>query len=100
MILNQQQTAQALPWEGLINALDVIFTQTVNSPVRHHHNMKVPGDSDATLLLMPAWIEGEYSGVKIVNVFPGNNKRGLAGLTRSEERRVGKECRSRWSPYH
>src|SRR5258708_38875090 len=23
-----------------------------------------------------------------------------AGTTRSEERRVGKECRSRWSPYH
>src|SRR3712207_9098788 len=23
-----------------------------------------------------------------------------AGRTRSEERRVGKECRSRWSPYH
>ena len=23
-----------------------------------------------------------------------------AWLTRSEERRVGKECRSRWSPYH
>src|SRR3989449_11008891 len=22
------------------------------------------------------------------------------GLERSEERRVGKECRSRWSPYH
>ena len=27
-------------------------------------------------------------------VFPG------AVLGRSEERRVGKECRSRWSPYH
>ena len=29
--------------------------------------------------------------------------RGLANgvsLARSEERRVGKECRSRWSPYH
>ena len=24
----------------------------------------------------------------------------LLGLERSEERRVGKECRSRWSPYH
>ena len=24
----------------------------------------------------------------------------LAGAERSEERRVGKECRSRWSPYH
>ena len=22
------------------------------------------------------------------------------GIMRSEERRVGKECRSRWSPYH
>ena len=27
---------------------------------------------------------------------------GIAGVSgsRSEERRVGKECRSRWSPYH
>ena len=25
---------------------------------------------------------------------------GLVKVTRSEERRVGKECRSRWSPYH
>src|ERR1019366_7763505 len=25
---------------------------------------------------------------------------GQEGGTRSEERRVGKECRSRWSPYH
>ena len=24
----------------------------------------------------------------------------LRSLSRSEERRVGKECRSRWSPYH
>src|SRR5258708_38463578 len=24
----------------------------------------------------------------------------VAALIRSEERRVGKECRSRWSPYH
>ena len=26
--------------------------------------------------------------------------RAVALLLRSEERRVGKECRSRWSPYH
>ena len=24
----------------------------------------------------------------------------VVGVGRSEERRVGKECRSRWSPYH
>ena len=27
-------------------------------------------------------------------------KKTLRILQRSEERRVGKECRSRWSPYH
>src|SRR2546429_289570 len=29
-----------------------------------------------------------------------HERRQWCGLTRSEERRVGKECRSRWSPYH
>src|SRR6266436_7628328 len=32
---------------------------------------------------------------------PGESStRGAGGFSRSEERRVGKECRSRWSPYH
>jgi len=30
---------------------------------------------------------------------PGDDAQ-LDALVRSEERRVGKECRSRWSPYH
>ena len=29
-----------------------------------------------------------------------NYMEGLVKEYRSEERRVGKECRSRWSPYH
>ena len=29
-----------------------------------------------------------------------NKMRNFEGYSRSEERRVGKECRSRWSPYH
>ena len=34
-------------------------------------------------------------------VYSGSNKTvGIFILLRSEERRVGKECRSRWSPYH
>ena len=34
--------------------------------------------------------------------FGGGMKCGstCGAITRSEERRVGKECRSRWSPYH
>src|SRR2546422_11633005 len=41
--------------------------------------------------------------VKKINVDVGDRvKEGqlLALIERSEERRVGKECRSRWSPYH
>ena len=30
----------------------------------------------------------------------GTDRTILSGIHRSEERRVGKECRSRWSPYH
>src|SRR2546426_11534538 len=30
----------------------------------------------------------------------GQNRESLVPAIRSEERRVGKECRSRWSPYH
>src|SRR3989441_10430162 len=37
-------------------------------------------------------------------ILRGFERRGLVfktrSATRSEERRVGKECRSRWSPYH
>ena len=34
----------------------------------------------------------------MVAMYQGGDVRNLT--TRSEERRVGKECRSRWSPYH
>ena len=36
--------------------------------------------------------------VLLMQVFDALNNLNI--LTRSEERRVGKECRSRWSPYH
>ena len=39
----------------------------------------------------------EKEGVKEVFGLPGGAN---LPMYRSEERRVGKECRSRWSPYH
>ena len=35
-----------------------------------------------------------------VLAYRGDLGAGKTAFTRSEERRVGKECRSRWSPYH
>ena len=40
--------------------------------------------------------KGKTEDVQITEVKVLNE----AGAERSEERRVGKECRSRWSPYH
>ena len=42
---------------------------------------------------------GDYVTLRYDIAAIGAEKFGPA-LTRSEERRVGKECRSRWSPYH
>src|SRR2546427_11006648 len=36
----------------------------------------------------------------LATALSGGRGRVQPGDTRSEERRVGKECRSRWSPYH
>ena len=36
---------------------------------------------------------------EILGIFKNKNINPII-LDRSEERRVGKECRSRWSPYH
>jgi len=38
-------------------------------------------------VMVPHWVRGEETA-------------SLVSHHRSEERRVGKECRSRWSPYH
>ena len=46
-------------------------------------------------------VEGITTAVDHVNmdIQPGEFI-AILGHNRSEERRVGKECRSRWSPYH
>src|SRR5260221_2670370 len=38
--------------------------------------------------------------VRYREVFRGDPPKAFGPDLRSEERRVGKECRSRWSPYH
>ena len=38
--------------------------------------------------------------VQLQNQDPMNPMESAEMTSRSEERRVGKECRSRWSPYH
>lgn len=82
-----QETAALLPFDRLIEALRVGFSEGCEVPVRHHHTIDVPGEAAATLLLMPSWHRAgrssRYLGIKIVTVFPGNSMRHLPGLTSS-----------------
>jgi len=83
LVLDEQQTRAALPMKPLIESLAGMFQRGCEMPVRHHHTVAVPGDPDATLLLMPAWTSGGYMGVKIAAVFPGNSSRGLPAVNAS-----------------
>ena len=54
------------------------------------------GISDKLVALansLVGWMRGGLGAANVVDSF-------FFGGIRSEERRVGKECRSRWSPYH
>lgn len=79
-ILDETDTRDALPFAGLIEALRAMFISGCESPVRHHHDVSVPGEPNGTLLLMPAWLPGRYMGLKQVSVFPGNATRGLPSI--------------------
>lgn len=79
--LSARETRSALPWTPLIDGIGEMFRTGCEMPIRHHHEFKVPGEGDGTLLLMPAWISGSYIGVKMVNVIPGNSTRGLAAIS-------------------
>jgi ornithine cyclodeaminase len=57
-----------------------MFRSDCVMPVRHHHDVAVPGEANATLLMMPAWAPGDYIGVKILSVFPGNTVRALPAI--------------------
>src|SRR5690554_7989798 len=56
------------------------------------------GAKGVSLFLVEADREGFARGQNLNKV--GMKAQDTSELFRSEERRVGKECRSRWSPYH
>lgn len=75
-----EAVTRGLPYPDLVEALRATFRDGCEAPTRHHHTIPVPGEADATLLLMPAWRSGAHIGVKMVTVFPGNGTRGLPGV--------------------
>lgn len=87
-VFDAAATHAALPFDALITALRERFAAGCEVPPRHVHEIVNPlgeAGQDAasrrlTSLIMPAWIPGRYYGVKIINIAPGNARRGLPGL--------------------
>lgn len=87
-LISAKQIADHLNFKDFIDALHQGFRSNIVAPVRHHHEIEHADQSNATMLLMPAWTdfskpgqsEHGYSGVKIVNVSPDNAKIGKASV--------------------
>ncbi len=78
--ISKEQVAANLPWSALITKLDDTFSKGVHAPPRHHHAIE-RSDGEATMLLMPAWEDDGYIGMKMLNVFPQNSSVGLAAIS-------------------
>jgi ornithine cyclodeaminase/alanine dehydrogenase-like protein (mu-crystallin family) len=81
--VDAKRVFQLAGYERLIPAIRQGFLSGVCAPARHSHAISVPGDADATLLLMPAWREKEFLGVKVATIYPSNADRGLPSVMAS-----------------
>ena len=80
LTLSADDLSRLLDRASLVDAIEAMFREGCEAPVRHHHTVGVPGGSDATLLLMPAWVPGRFIGTKIAHVFPDNGAVGLPAV--------------------
>lgn len=80
LTLTADDLSRLLDRASLVDAIEAMFREGCEAPVRHHHTVAVPGGSDATHLLMPAWLPGRYLGTKVANVFPDNGAVGLPAV--------------------
>jgi len=79
-IITAAEIASTLDYASLIDAIDQAFKVGATIPARAHHSIDVKNGRDSTLLLMPAWDDGDYLGVKIVCAVPDNAARGLPAV--------------------
>lgn len=79
-IFDTNATRNALEFKSLISKLKNMFIEGCEVPLRHSHKLASGGDGDGTVLIMPAWQQGKYLGIKTVNIFAGNAAKRLPGL--------------------
>lgn len=63
---------------NLVDALQTAFAEPATTPERMH--VSLAGEAGGTLLIMPAWQDRSYLGIKIVTVLPNNPAHGLPSI--------------------
>jgi ornithine cyclodeaminase len=76
---DEAATRAPLTFERLVPALHAAFAAEAQVPPRHVHGIETAGGK-GTVLIMPAWSDAGFLGIKTINIFPGNSARGLPGL--------------------
>ncbi len=79
-IIGAAEVEAALDYRQLVERLRQMFRTGCAVPLRQHYTVPTDGESDATLLLMPAWQVGHHIGIKLVTVFPDNVKLSLPSV--------------------
>jgi len=77
---DEAATRAPLGFEKLVPALRAAFAAEAQVPPRHVHSIETAGADKGTVLIMPAWSDAGFLGIKTINIFPGNSARGLPGL--------------------
>ena len=80
LLISADDLKNSLDYPSLTNAIDEMFRDGCTVPLRHHHSIETPDGLDPTILLMPAWRQGDIIGVKIVTVFPENGEKSLPAV--------------------
>ena len=79
-VIGAAEVEAALDYRQLVERLRQMFRTGCAVPLRQHYTVPTDGESDATLLLMPAWQVGHHIGIKLVTVFPDNVKLSLPSV--------------------
>jgi ornithine cyclodeaminase len=78
--IDADTTHRLLDYRGLVEGLREMYRRGVDLTERKVLHQKLPDGSQNDWLILPAWQFGRHQGIKLVSVFPGNAKKGLASV--------------------
>ena len=99
---NQIDMLHGSLWDKIVLFALPLAASTILQQMFNSADVAVVGRFDSSQAMAAVGSNGVVINV-LVNLFVGGSVGAnmlIANAERSEERRVGKECRSRWSPYH